>query len=57
MTAWSVAEKIGRFMLEVFDPLRSRHTIKISAFNQEAQEPRCGDPGTWLDKKSVYMSS
>ena len=27
-----------------------RPTIKVTAFNQEAQDARCGDPGSWVDR-------
>ena len=35
-----LAEKIGRFKLEAFDPVSSRPTIKITAFNLNVQDAR-----------------
>ena len=44
------AERVRQVMVEAFVSVGVRPTIKVTAFNQEAQDARCGDPGSWLDR-------
>jgi hypothetical protein len=43
------AERVRQIMVEAFESVGLTPTIKVTAFNQEAQEARRGDPGVWVD--------
>jgi hypothetical protein len=44
------AERVSRIMEEAFESVGVTPTIKVTAFNQEGHDARCGDPGSWLDR-------
>jgi hypothetical protein len=49
------AERVRQIMEEAFGSVSVKPTIKITAFNQEAQDARRGDADSWVDlREPVY---
>ena len=44
------AERVKQIMVESFGSVGIKPTIKVTAFNVEAQDARRSDPGCWLDR-------
>ncbi len=49
------AERVRQIMVEASESVGVSPTIKITAFNQETQEARRSDPGSWLDGQSQLI--
>ena len=43
------AERVKQIMVEAFESVGVRPTIKITAFDSSGQDARRGDPGSWVD--------
>ena len=43
------AERVSQIMVEAFESVGIKPTIKVIAFNLNGQEARCGDPGSRVD--------
>jgi hypothetical protein len=48
-------ERVTQIMVESFGSVGIKPTIEVTAFNQEAQYARCGDPGSWVDDRASYF--
>ncbi len=45
----------GGSSIEVLGSMDVKGRVKVTAFNQEAQEARCGDFGSWVDSESQII--
>lgn len=44
------ARRVREIMVEAFGSVGIKPTIKVTAFNENVQDARCGDPGSQLDR-------